>query len=123
MPNRRTILQSLGVVFSAGFAGCNVPGGTNGLDVEIQNEHSETHEVLVAIDDFEETVSLDPETSETFSDVLSYPDSDHSTEVKATVEIDEDWEDMYTFTVGEGLKAFIVNIGPEEEVSYTLKGR
>ncbi|QLH82043.1 hypothetical protein [Halosimplex pelagicum] len=120
VPNRRSILQSIGVGLSVGIAGCTVLGG-DGLDVSIQNQNSESHKVSVTISDFTESATLDPDTSETFANVLAYPD--YPTEQEATIQMDKDWENTYKFTLGEDLKAFILNIGAEGEVSYTLDGR
>lgn len=121
MCNRRSILQSIGMALIAGFAGCNALGSENGLDVKIRNNNSEPHTVSITISDFTESTSLDPDTNKTFANVLTYPD--YPTEKEANIQMDENWEDTYKFTLGKELQAFIITVGAGGEVSYTFKGR
>lgn len=70
---RRRVLAHIAAVIPLMLAGCS---GENGAaDIRVVNDGSEEYEVAVAVEDFEESVTLAPDERETFTDVLDHPES------------------------------------------------
>lgn len=112
------MLHFTGLTFCVGLTGCTVLFGENGLDVVLKNSHSEPHTVSTTMNGFEETASLNPNTSQKFKNVLPYPESPTEKKKTITVKMDGNPVDTYKFTFSRELKTLIIIVTDDEKISY-----
>ena len=68
--SRRTFLSVLGAGTATGLAGCL---GRDDLDVWVRNDLEDPIDYEITVEDFEESGSLDSDTTDRFEEVVSHP--------------------------------------------------